>query len=485
MEKTKKLTLLYLLLLTTVLPLYMKDGFYKLGEAKGVLFMALGGVFFVVSAVLMLISKTPFKLGLMGVLLFSNIITFLLSIDKKTALLGLDGWRMGLLSLLFSIFSACIISNGIEFKKIFVIAILIVPFAVCILGILGRFGIYPLGVSADDGSFLSTIGNINWFTAFLSVFVPLGGSIAATRKRFSLEFFLSEIIVIVGLLSLLLQGSESGLLIIAGTYLLLLFLGLSDRETFKAFLIQLFTLGIAMAIVYLLMFFFGKRYTYDDNLLILICQNHSGIILMAAVFFIYRLSRFAEEVNLEWKEKLYKKIFYVMILIGVAVVSVLLYKTYSDDFGNGRGIIWRMSFDMYKSLSPIRKIVGVGQDCFYKYAYSDPSWSESFINVFGGNRLTNAHNMYLTLLIEGGVMGLISFIFTFGYVLKNLIMIKDTDKKKHAGLCCALPIFVYLINGLVSFSTVVSTPYVFMILGYGLYVIKDDSEEITQDRERE
>ena len=483
MEKAKKITLLYLLIITTVLPLFMKDGFYKLGEAKGLLFMALGGVLFVICAIFLLISKTRLNMGVLGVLLFSNVVTFLFSVDKKTALFGLEGWRTGFLSIIIMMFFASMITDGLMVKRALEVALLIVPFAVSILGILGRFGIYPLGISADDGSFLSTIGNINWFTGFLSVFVPMGIGIAATRKRFSLEFFLSEIYVIVGITALLVQGSESGLLIISGTYLLLCYLCLCERDSFKSFLIQLFTLGIAMTVVYLLMYFFGKRYSYDDNLLISICMNHVGIILMAAALFLYRLSRFMEEISFEWKKKFLRRLFFAITIVGVVAAGVWIFNVYGDDFGNGRGIIWRMSLDMFGSLPSIRKIVGVGQDCFYSYAYGNPYWSESFINVFDGNRLTNAHNMYLTLLIEAGVMGLLSYLFVFGYTLFNLI--KGSYKNKHAGLCCALVIFAYLLNGFVSFSTVVSSPYVFMILGYALFVINGSQKDVIQDQVRE
>lgn len=480
MKTTQRMLYTYLILLCTVIPLYMKEGYYKLGEAKGVLFLILSGVFFVASLVALFVTKTKFGPGILGVLLFSNVVSFLFSDYKETSFLGLSGWRMGFLSALFMIFFAALLSGGIKLSRYLVAVFMIIPFAIAVLGILGRFGIYPLGVYADDGSFISTLGNINWFTGYLSVFVPLGVGVAATRKLFSAEFFLSEVYVITGLIALLLQGSESGLLIILGTYFFLLFICLGERALFKAFLTQLFTLGMAMTIVFLLMLFFGRNYTYDSNILIALCERHLGLILMAAAFFMYRLSRFMEEISFSWKKILYRRSLIILVLAGVAAASVLLLGAFSDDFGNGRGIIWRMSFDMYLSLSPIRKLLGVGQDCYYPYAYSDAFWSESLINVFGGNRLTNAHNIYLTLLIEGGAMGLLSYIFIFGYTLFNLV--KEADKKKHAAMICALPIFAYLINGIVSFSTVVSTPYVFMILGYALFVIKEDKSTIKQDQ---
>ncbi len=117
MRTYKKITLLYLLLIITVLPLFTKDGFYKLGEAKGMLFLMLGGVFFAACVITMLRFKLRLNIGVFGALLFSGVTTFIFSVDKKTAFLGLDGWRMGFLSFLFIIFFACVLSDGIEVKR--------------------------------------------------------------------------------------------------------------------------------------------------------------------------------------------------------------------------------------------------------------------------------------------------------------------------------------------------------------------------------
>lgn len=480
MKLRRILTVTYLIMLCTLLPLYMQSGYYKLGEAKGLVFMALSGAFFIALVIVLLVKKNKLSPGVFGVLIFTNIVTFLFAVDKKTALLGLEGWRMGLVTILLMIFFACLLSEGIDLNGYIVAAILITSFIISIITILERFGINIIPVASDDTSFVATVGNINWLTGFLAVFVPMGVGIATTRKRFSPLFFASEVYVIAGLMALLVQGSDSALLVIIGTYAFLWWLSLRDRDAFKSYLIQIFTLGIAMVAVHVLMLFAGDRYNYSGNMLITLCKTHTGIILMAAMLFIYRLSRFFEEVNLEWKKDLYRRGMLILTAIGIAAGLLVFFGIYTDFFGNGRGIIWRISGDMYSQLTPFRKIVGVGQDCYYSYAYSTPEWSESFLNVFEGYRLTNAHNIYLTTLIENGVMGLLGLLFVFGYTLTELV--KASEKKKHAAIICALPIVSYLVNGLVSFSQILSASYVFMILGYALFVTRDDAGDIKQDQ---
>ena len=480
MRPRKILTTIYLIMLCTLLPLYMQSGYFKLGEAKGLAFMALSGLFFIILGIVLLVQKKKPAPGVIGVLIFTNLVTFLFAVDKKTALLGLEGWRLGLITLMLLFFFAIVLSEGIEINGYILAVLLISSFVVSIITILGRFGINIMPIVSEDTSFISTIGNINWLTGFLAVFVPMGVGIAATRKRFSLLFFACEIYVIAGLMALLVQGSDSALLVLIGTYFFLWWLSLSDRDAYKAYLIQIFTLGIAMTAVQAIMLFAPGRYNYSDNLLMLLCRSNIGLILMATALFLYRLSRFFEEVNLEWKRDLYRKGMVLLTVTGAGLCLLLFFSAFNDFFGNGRGIIWRISFDMYSQLTPFRKIVGVGQDCYYSYAYSTPEWSESFINVFDAYRLTNAHNIYLTTLIEGGVLGLLGFVFVFGYTLVKLS--KASDKKKHAALVCALPIVSYLINGLVSFNQIMSAAYVFMVLGYALFVIRDDAEEIKQDQ---
>ena len=460
----------YLIIICAFLPIYMKDGYFMLGEAKGLAFMIMGGAF---SLLLLLVCnrKIPSKLKAADIVdyavlafLFSNIITFVFAADKKLSFLGLEGWRCGFLSILLMIISFYGFKDT-RLSKYVLAAGLVAPFFEFVLGSLNRFGIYPISIYGQNNSFLATLGNINWYVGFLSVFVPLGIGVGYTRKLFSREFFIVSVYNFAALVALFLQGSDSGLMVVAGTYLLLLLISLEIREGFKRFLLQLMILGLSMETVCLLMLFAGEYYTYENSLTLSATRGHGGLIILAAALFLYRLSRFFEEIKGKWRGKLFFEFVLGALIIGAIALIVRLVGNFDLEFGNGRGVIWSISLDVFKSLSPWQKMLGVGQDGFYGYAYSHPELSESLINTFNGDILTNAHCELLTIMIERGLLGLFSYLLLIGASLYSFYQ----NKRKSAAVICALPVFAYFLNGLVSFSTPVSTPYMFILLGIGAH----------------
>ena len=225
-----------------------------------------------------------------------------------------------------------------------------------------------------------------------------------------------------------------------------------------------------MEIVEVLMLAFGSLYSYQDNLLIQACGGFRGLIIMAAAFFLYRLSRLFEEISGKWRGKLFTEILLVALGAGVVAAVVWIVGNFDYNFGNGRGLIWSISVDTFRSLSPWRKIVGVGQDGFFGYAYSTPEIAGSLLNTYTGLRVTNAHCDILTMLIERGLLGVVTYLFFIGAVLTEFFR----NKKERAATVCALPVIAYFLNSLVSFSTITSTPYLFLVIGIGLSACRED-----------
>ncbi len=470
------LKVLYLIILCTFLPIYMKQGYYELGEAKGIVFMVISAVFII--AVILLdfdktrlaaFSKADAVMVWLGSNIFFSVITLVFSVDKEVAFWGQAGWRCGFLTTFFMLLLCFFYIKDNIINNYILAAALITPFFSFLLGIMNRFDIYPLEISGCNSSFVGTLGNINWFVGYISIFLPIGIAFGFFQKWKTIGFFACNVYTLIGLVALFLIGSESGLLIVIGTYGVLLFLSLKYRKKFRAFLIQLCILGIAMELVAFLLFLFGKKYNYDENMLINVCASHVGLIIAATVLFIYRLSRLFEEISVPWGAKIYRKIMYVIVAVLLMIaVTWAIRGNLDGHFGNGRGIIWAISFDIFLDLTPFQKLFGVGQDCFYSYAYGNSIWAQSLLNVFDGNFLTNAHCEPLTMLIERGIAGVICHYGMIGIIISRLVSICDSDediKKEHTALVCILPIVSYLCNSLVSFSTVTSTPYLFILLG--------------------
>ncbi len=458
----------------------MKTGYFELGEAKGMCYIVISLAFvllFLFSGILRykrkkirLRKKFSMTEFFLYASVFSGVLTLIYSVDKTTAFLGMDGWRCGFLTCMLAVFFAIMYSYFSQANLLVVLLVLLVPFAEFILCIIGRFGIYPFEIYGQASSFVATLGNINWYSGFLSVFVPLGVGIMYIKRPFSTYFYLGGIYTVTGLVALFLQGSDGAILILAATYIFLLISSLSDREYFKSFVLQLGVLGIAMTITDVLMLFFGAHYTYDANLLLGVCQRHIGEIILAASFFVYRINRLCEEIKVEWHKKAYTIAAVSMLLAAAAAGLVLVVINFDDSFGNGRGIIWQIGASMFLGLSPWQKVVGVGQDCFYSYAMSSTYWSELFSKLFGSNMLTNAHNELLTVLVERGILGALIHLGLFGSAVVELFKAKE---KESIAIVYALPIISYFAFNLASFAQPTSTPYVYICIGFGIATIKN------------
>lgn len=94
-------------------------------------------------------------------------------------------------------------------------------------------------------------------------------------------------------------------------------------------------------------------------------------------------------------------------IFGLAEVSLLVFR---DEWANYRGAIWTDGVLVYRSMNPLYKLIGIGPDCFAEYLYTVPELADRVYAQFGDSRLTNAHNEWLTTLINQGVLGLVCYV---------------------------------------------------------------------------
>lgn len=501
------LSYIYLIMLCSILPLYMKSGYYELGEAKADCYIAVSLCFFaLISAVrgaaYLHGRKVDVGTGLKKDTLagsdislprffacgsvISALLSFVFSVDKKAAFFGVEGWRNGLLPMLLSVFFMVVFVGYSYDKKWTIMTALIVPGLEFVLGILDRMGIFLLPIDGRDSGYLATIGNINWYSGFLSIFVPLGMGLVYVAQdgdadlkwnqpdwlkvKINIFFIIGSIYTVLGLTALLMQGSDGAVLIVISATLLLLWIAFENWDSILRALVVVLLIGTAMTAVDLLMVFSGSHYNYDNNLLLSVCTAHVGVIIMAAAFFLYRLIVLLKEIKVEFNGRRIRLTFLAVTSAAVAAMIIALAMNFSDDFGNGRGIIWRMCFDVFMGLPDWQKLVGVGQDCLFPYAQSNAMWRMSFYNVFGNDILTNAHCELLTVMIERGFIGAVCYLGLFISMLYGLL---KAAKKERAATIYALPVISYFVFSQISFAQVMSTPYVFLIMGLGMSLLKN------------
>ena len=142
-----------------------------------------------------------------------------------------------------------------------------------------------------------------------------------------------------------------------------------------------------------------------------------------------------------------------------------MHGNFDDDFGTYRMFLWKRTL----KLVPENPIIGSGPDSFAlrfmdKYTDDVASIGELTINDTAGN-------VYLTMLINIGVVGLFSYL---GFVFSQLF--KGIKEMNELSRILLITIICYLIQDCFNLSVVIITPIFWLVMALHSNSIKDDME---------
>lgn len=421
-------------------------------------------------------------------------ISYICSEFKSGALWGEDGWHMGLVSQLLFVLSYFLISRFWEYEKYLLFAFLAASSVVFSLGILNRFSVYPIEIEGANNGFLSTMGNINWYCGYWSVLFPIG---------FMLYWSIDNMWIrlaglagsVIGIGAGVTQGSASAFLVLAGMYLFVFCLSCRESARMKRWLELVFLYGLTCQGLRLWKLLQPEAFNYYSGSLSdwMTSTRVTGWLLIpvAIIYILLHLADRNGDAGIR-RFKLFRQIILLVLVIGAGIYLLLLVLnsridggirfmadlsifTFSNQWGSARGATWQAGAEIVKHMSELEKLTGVGPDCFARKLYTIPVVAEWVNKQFDGARLTNAHNEWLTVLVNHGVPGLISYggIFVTA-VLRYIYAAGKLPGRinRHLyifGMCA----FAYTIHNVVSFQQVLSTPMVFLLLGMGERLWKD------------
>ena len=234
MKKTADLLITaYLLLLFVAYPFYMKEGYVEIGRAKYSFWIRISLstaavllLFFVLRLIRELKEKSlqPQATDI-SILVFAGtlLLTLALAVDRKEALFGTEGWNMGFA--LYGVLCLLYLMIRLLWKpdKWIIYLALLASGGIYLLGILDRFSIYLIPLEIRNPGFLSTLGNINWFTGYLVIFTAVSASLFLLSEEKGMMVF-SAVITLLGFAAGFSQGSSSVFLFFAGLFLALFWL---------------------------------------------------------------------------------------------------------------------------------------------------------------------------------------------------------------------------------------------------------------------
>lgn len=499
----------YMLCMLAVFPLYFQDGYAHIGTDKAVFFTRAGvtaakvlagpaAVYLLACLVVFLkgkekklsifgtakkwFSAADFFAGLYGIVL---LVSYVCSDYREDALWGAEGWYMGLLPQLLLLMTYFLVSRFWKPRKWVPETMLVVSAAVFLLGCINRFGIYPVEMAYSGPEFISTVGNINWYCGY-AVSVFFFGVVLfwmqTERKTWQKALLMGYLAI--GFTSLVIQGSQSGLMTLAVVLLVLFCRSAEHPARMRAFWQGMALLWGGCLFISVVRRLAPERMTYTDGLIDRLTVGWMPVVLTAVpvivLLLLWRDGR--RDVR---RDRLFR------VLAGIAVwgslgalalglamavlntlhpgilgpLSELGVFTLNEDWGSTRGATWAAGVRCFAEQDVLHKLVGVGPDCMPEYIYkgASPGLAE-FVKRMFYYRLTNAHNEWLTVLVDTGLLGLAGFGGMMVCGMRGLI-------KKGCGnpyaVACGFCLLGYTVNNIFSFQQLLSTGTVFVIFGMG------------------
>lgn len=530
---------LYLLILFLVLPLYAPSGYVGLGDAKVRLYVVFSVLFCAWFLIRGLISRIPhlhrkplqtasrqknrsdsedtdadcmseagtlhLRLWRLFILLLiaSLLLSSLLSGSFADAWSGADGWMMGFLvqalSLFFAFFFSFPVSGDGEHARKFGTYCLYAGAGITIfLGIANRFRFYPFSYMGIDYTYLSTLGNIDWFCGYLSVVVPiLMGDLYLARldRQSGRKVYVKELLLVMSFLILILSGTESCYLILGICFVSLAIVSVQNQAGLPAFLEQLAAFCLLPVLLHICLITRRPeldRYLYENTQGISwrLIHNWYGVALLAAaVSLLLWRSRMEYQNSFLWKSPIRRSLirnatsrhaapvkkqkdvtcvghlrcFELLCLAGAVLlllVQVLLPGLYSDRFGSSRGLIWSTCSEIYRGLPLSQKLFGIGPDCLYSYLLSHPEYRSFFLNRFGMD-IMNAHSILLNRLLTTGLVGMVLY-------LVIIVLSLRIWNRKLRSLPYIMMLLCYLAVGTVLFDQITCLPLMLILMGIGI-----------------
>lgn len=415
----------------------------------------------------------------------------------QDALWGFTGWNMGFMSQLSFVLLYLFVSR---FGKNYQVILMVLCVTACIvyaLGILHRLMIDPIGfyeglTDWQKTQFLSTLGQASWYGSFLAVTLPVGmGMFMYTDRKF-LRIW-SGIFMTLGFCTLVTQNSDSAYFGLAGALTIFLMTCVGERKTLCRFAGMLTLLFASGKVMYYLMQIHPNP-EFEADFVTKLMWNSGVTWVLLVICLLAAVTLYALQVKTGLRKysgavvrRLRRAVPVTVIAVIVGVILVIIlqtrgvlpksisdkladvpYLTWHNEWGNGRGRIWKFSMKMFVEAQPGHKLFGVGPDCFHSYVAAH--YSEEQTLYWGSWQLTNAHNEWMTSLVNVGVLGTAAYLGIYVTAIGRFCRMYHRDLLL-AGIAAAC--VSYMCYNFFCYQQVLCTPFIFLLMGIGEYILRD------------
>ena len=464
----------YIALIFTFLPLYYSDNYYNILHDKRDVYIWLSIAFVAIIALLGIIQirrtrgetiKDEIKsicLLDIAMLLFAvvAIISTCGSGDRTASFTGENAWDVGSGVILLSTAVYFAVSRLFSKRADIWFYIYIGSFAVLMIGVIDRLG-YDFLIMHDEiplqyEIFISTIGNVNFWSGYLAMLVPIF-MVAPIFMKSRITRCFSYMFVLVAYFSCFITLANTTYIGIGCGMAYVVYYSLKDKNRIKNLAVNMVLFMIAGMAANI----FWKRQitpraidTDTISLLLLEYKLYYIVGIFGVLLLLYALLAKGEQ------KKAYRiaRIAWIGILVFClgGLVTYLIFN-YSLELFNYRGSIWYFSWNGFLDGSIKDKLIGVGPGLLDNV--TQPQIANANFHVVWDYIYNTAHNDLLEYLVTTGLVGmllkLVIYIIPFTMVGK-----REEYQTERAAIMAGL--VGYIGQGLVT------GPYV---LTYVMYVV--------------
>ncbi|WP_026508720.1 O-antigen ligase family protein [Butyrivibrio sp. MC2013] len=535
----KALTLVYLIILTVCHPLYYHNGYYDIGEAKWKFYKALTFYYYdtknktfipgyiIILAILFILSflyrimkkeslseiiaKSRFSMTDIIVLCY-GLICILSALfapysglpEKSGDLLlpklynvigGYSGWYMGLAAQLsFVIIYFAVSRSYTEYKALYYV-FGASYFTVIFIAFINGFSIDPLDILVKGKNFLTTMGNPNWFSSYLTVCLPVFIFLFWDSRKIYVRI-LSMIVMIFAFMDQAMGWSESAIPGILSCLFAFFCFSFIDKRHIYSFieLLIVVTGSFRLAgLLYKLLPDMVTAYGDDDissGLLNKAMHSAPVLILLILLIVLYISMRITDRKGFLPDPSSY--ILLRNIIAGIVAFSLILapvyvflntkgflpdalssrhnYLYFDRYWGSWRGGTWIAAGETigrnFKE-DILSFFIGSGPDGFYKRIYE--YFPDFEVPGWGKTTIACAHNEWLNMYVNLGILGGSAYLMIFVTSVSRMISLYKKDIR---AVLVAAAIISYMAHNFFTYQTVCCSPIVFVIMGYGAWLAR-------------
>ncbi len=435
-EWLQSLNNFYCIFMLLIYPLIMRSAYYDISRAKLVAFYAISFIYIFSCLgifIFMKIKKNALPLSnltkaekvWLGIGTVSILISFLLNGNYKSTLFGVYDYGSGALFLLTIIVTVFFLSlsgvNELIFCSCSAIALIITASTT----ILQFLNVSP--TLEGTGGFFGTIGNRDLVGFYFVVMLPFCTNLIS-KKRWNILGCLG---IFLGTIGIVVSNTDIAIIGFCLESTIIVAMLLKDAEKKLDAYIYTLVVGISLLSTFILRTIFTNTYEIGDIEILFSSPVISIPIIVLSVIGLWLHNN-----------TMFNKTIWILAIIGCILIS--LYPVYiitftilaspdnesllrnglyfDNHWGSGRGYIWRCNVYLFTHGGFVKQLFGHGAVSFYNdYMANQELFHEIYEPMYVGENLTNSHNIFLHMLYEYGIFGVVSMLGIAISALKRMV----------------------------------------------------------------